>query len=208
MLIGYIDSTGKTIYATVKRLVDNYYLENSGFTFTSAPTFLNKRLLMVEGTGEELGYYSYSVNSTSWNDGVYDVKIHDGDNSNLVVGSSLVGMISGVETTLGNEVAIYHMDINFVTDIENETDEYLVTVFKNGVRLTSGVSAVEITVIGPDGISIIDGETMTEVTLAQFKYIASLTERQTAGNMYTVIVEATYGGQSINFSWNLGRDDI
>jgi hypothetical protein len=208
MLISYVDQTGRNLYATIKRISDGYFLENSGFTFTSAPTFVNKRLTLTEGTSEEVGYYSYNATSTSWNDGVYEVKVHDGASANMVIGSSLVGIISGIETTLGNEVAIYHMDINFVTDITNETDEYLVTVFKNGVRLTSGVSAVELTVLGPDGVYIMQNVSMTEITLNQFKYVASTTERQTAGNMYTVIVNATYSGQTINFSWNLGRDDI
>lgn len=207
MLISFSDQTGKTIYATVKRISDGYYLENSGFTFASAPAFASKRLTLVEGSSEEIGYYSYSATSTSWNDGVYEVKIHDGNNSNLVVGTALVGMMSGVETTLGNEIPVYHMDINFVQDATNSSDEYLVTAFKNAVRITSGLSNVLITVNGPDGTAIISGATMTEVVNNQFKYVAIDPERQTAGNMYYVSVTATYNGSSITFSWNLGRDD-
>lgn len=206
MLIAFTGTSGKTLYSTVKRLADGYYLENSGFTFASAPAFADKRLAMTEGSSEELGYYSYSATSTSWNDGLYEVKIHDGDNSNVVIGGAEVALMNGLETTLGNEVPIFHCDINFVKDDISDSDEYLISFFKNGAILSSGITSPTITVTNKSGVNIIDGESLTNVTGGLYKYVAESAERQAYGEIYNVTVGATQGSNSISFSWNLGRD--
>ena len=206
MLIAFTGTSAKTLYATVKRLVDGYYLHNSSLTFVSAPTFTNKRLTLTEGSAEELGYYSYSVVSTTWNDGLYEVKIHDGDNSNIVIGGAEIAMMNGVETTLGNEVAIYHADINFVKDGVNSDDEYLISVFKNGAQLTTSLTNPTITVIDQNGTFLILAAAVTEYATGKYHYTALTTQRQTVGEMYNVAFNATNGSDTISFSWNLGRD--
>jgi hypothetical protein len=206
MLIGYIGTTGQTLKATVKRLADGFYFRSDTLVFASAPTFGQKGITLTEGSSEEISYYSATVTSTSWNDGLYEIKIHNDGDADQVIGGQVIGMMNGIETMPGNEVPIYHMDINFVNDTDNSSNEYFVSVFKNGSRINSGLSSVTITVVDQSGVSLIAGETMTNVTGGLYKYEATLTELQTSGEIYNVTVAATYNSTSLSYSWNLGRD--
>lgn len=206
MLIAFTGTSGKIIYSTVKRLADGYFLHNSSFTFVSAPTFANKSIALIEGSNEELGYYSDDLDSSGWNDGLYEVKIHDGDNSNIVMAGVTVGMMNGIETTPGNEIPIYHCDINFVKDDINSFDEYLISFFKNGSIVSSGITSPTITVTSKTATVIINAATLTNATGGLYRYVASTSERQTYGEIYNVTISATHGGNSISFSSNLGRD--
>lgn len=206
MLIAFTGTSEKTIYSTVQRLTDSYFLHNSSFTFVSAPTFNDKRLTLTEGSSEELGYYSEEVDSSEWNDGLYEVKIHDGDNLNMVIAGTRVAMMNGIETTPGNEIPIYHCDINFVKDDTGEFDEYMISFFKNGAIVSSGITSPTITVTGKTGTVIIDGETLINAVGGLYRYVAEDAERQAYGEIYNITITGTHGGNSISFSSNLGRD--
>lgn len=207
MLIAFTGMSGVTIYATVKRITDGYYFRSDTLVFASAPTFAQKRIALTEGSSEELGYYSATVDSSGWNDGLYDVKIHNGSSSNITIGGAEIAMMNGLETTLGNEVPIYHADINFVKDASNSDDEYMVSWFKNGSRINSGLSSVTITVNDKAGTALISAQNMTNVTGGLYRYTATSSERQTDGEIYRVTIAATYNSTSLSYSWNLGRDD-
>lgn len=208
MLIAFTGTSGKTLYSTVKRLADGYFLHNSSFTFVSAPAFVDKRLTLTEGSSEELGYYSYDVDSSDWDDGLYEVKIHDGDNSNVVIAGARVAMMNGIETTSGNEVPIFHCDINFVRDGGTDDDEYLVSFFKNGTIISSGITSPTITVTDKTGTALISAASLSNVTGGLYKYAAINSELQTYGEIYNITINATYGSYSIAYSWNLGRDSL
>lgn len=206
MYIGFIGTTGRTLVATVKRLVDGYYYRSDTSVFAAAPTFVQKKITLTEGSAEELSYYAATVTSTSWDDGLYEVKIHNDGGSDEVLGGQIIGLMNGLETTPGNEVPIYHADINLVKDATNSSDEYMIAWFKNGSRINSGLSAVTITVIDKSGTVLINGQSATNVTGGIYRYVALTTERQTAGELYCVTLNATYNSTSISYSWNLGRD--
>jgi hypothetical protein len=207
MLIGFIGATGLTLKATVKRLADGYYFRADTLVFAAAPTFVQKGITLTEGVSEEAYYYSATVTSTSWNDGLYEVKIHNDGASDEVMAGEVIAMMDGLETTPGNEVAIYHADVNFVKDATNSSDEYMVSWFKNGARINSGLSAVTITVTDKSNTTLISAASMTNVTGGLYRYTALTTERQTDGEIYRVTIGATYSGSSLSYSWNLGRDD-
>jgi hypothetical protein len=59
---------------------------------------------------------------------------------------------------------IYHADINVVVDGGVPQDEYTVTWFKNGARVTSGITSPTIQVVKRvDGTSLVSSASMTQI---------------------------------------------
>jgi hypothetical protein len=109
----------------------------------------------------------------------------------------------------GTAVAdLYSADIQFTRDQANTQDEYTVTWFKNGVRLTSGITSPSIQAVKrADGSSLITGTAMTQVgTTGTYKYDATGSQRQTVGEASLIIVSATIDSNTRSFSRLVGRD--
>lgn len=98
----------------------------------------------------------------------------------------------------------YRAEISLIKDTD---DEYSVTWFKNGSRITSGVTSPTIQVVKrSDGTDLVASTAMTEIgTTESFKY-NEVTNKQTAGEAYLVLTSATIDGSSRSDSWILGRD--
>lgn len=103
---------------------------------------------------------------------------------------------------------IYHADIYYTRDDAGSEDLYKAVWFKNGVRITSGITSPTIQVVKEaDGSNLIASTAMTEIgTTEAFKYTATTTARQTAGESCLVIVGATIDGSARTFIRSLGRD--
>jgi hypothetical protein len=103
---------------------------------------------------------------------------------------------------------LYHADICFTRDQANTQDEYTVTWFKNGVRLTSGVTSPTIQVVKrADGTDLVAATAMTEVGSTEtFKYDATGSSRVTQGEAVLVVVAATIDSGSRTFSRLVSRD--
>jgi hypothetical protein len=114
-------------------------------------------------------------------------------------------LASDTVTAIGDT---YHADIYAIIDETNTKDEYTVVWFKNGVRITSGITNPTIRVVerstGDDLIAA--GTAMSEITGTQsFKYDEA-TNRLTAGEPAVAIVSATIDGSSREFARPVGRD--
>lgn len=206
--IVYNGDTGKTLKATIERLSDGYFREDDTETFVSAPAFTDKDITLTEGTSENLGSYSVSLDGSAWSDGLYVLRVHDTSLSNICIAASLFGVSGGYEVPVGEENALYTSDINLNIDATNSQDEYTVTFFKNGIRITSGVTSPTIQVVKrSDGTNLIASTSITEIgSTESFKYDATSTARQTAGESYLVLISATIDGATRTFSKLLGRD--
>lgn len=103
---------------------------------------------------------------------------------------------------------VYHADITLICDELNSQDEYIVIWFKNGIRQTGGITAPTIQVVKRvDGTDLIASTAMTQIGSTQaYKYTASGSERQTAGEGCLVIVGATIAAGGRTFAKALGRD--
>jgi hypothetical protein len=99
---------------------------------------------------------------------------------------------------------LYHADIQFTDDGAN--DEYTVTWFKNGVRLTSGITSPTVQVVlRSNGADFIAASAMTQIgSTGSYKYTTSTVT--TAGEAYLVIVAATIDSGSRSFSKLISRD--
>lgn len=205
----FVADSGGVYAATIERLTDGYFREDDAEIFGTSLAFADKDISLHAGDTERLGNYSGIVNAATWNDGLYLFRVHDTADQNKTVASTIFGVVDGREVSPGEETAIYHADIQFIRDSTNTQDEYGVTWFKNGSRVTSGITSPTIQVVKwDDGTDLIASTAMTEVGSSHtFKYTsASLSERQALGGMYLVIVTATIGGSSRSYSWLLGRD--
>lgn len=104
--------------------------------------------------------------------------------------------------------SIYHADIKLNIDEANEQDEYTITWFKNGVRVTSGITSPTLQVVKrSDGTDLIASTTPTQIaSTGSYKYDATGSSRMTAGQDALAIVGATIDGSARTFADIVGRD--
>jgi len=102
---------------------------------------------------------------------------------------------------------LYHADIELAVDDTNSQDEYTITWFKNGVRITSGITSPTIQVIKrTDGTDLISSTAMTQIgSTGSYKYDEA-TNRITAGEAVIAVVAGTIDGKSRTFAAVLNRD--
>lgn len=103
---------------------------------------------------------------------------------------------------------VYHADIKLNVDEANTQDEYTITWFKNGVRVTSGITSPTLQVVKrADGTDLIASTTPTQIaSTGSYKYDATGSSRMTAGQDALAIVGATIDGSSRTFATIVGRD--
>lgn len=109
---------------------------------------------------------------------------------------------TGVATT-----DLYTADVAFTRDQANTKDEYTVTWFKNGVRVTSGITSPTIQVVKRvDGTDLVASVAMTQIgTTGSYKYDEA-TNRVTVGEAVVVIVGGTIDGSARSFARVISRD--
>ena len=168
------------------------------------------------------GWYAVALDTTDTGTlGILTLKAQD-DESHLPVWQSYVvlpaavydGLVAGTETfkvdvakVLGVAAGdVYHADVNLTIDDANSRDEYTVVWFKNGVRLTSGVSAAAIEVVDREGDALFSS-VLLDVAGTQGLYFHNEdTHRTTPGQAVTAIVSATIDAATRTFSRLVSRD--
>jgi hypothetical protein len=111
------------------------------------------------------------------------------------------------EARLAELVPVYHADIEITRDGTNTRDEYTATWFKNGVRITTGITVPTIQLIKrADGTDLVASTAMTQVgSTGSYKYDEA-TNRLTAGEAAVCIVAATIDGTGRTFARVVSRD--
>jgi hypothetical protein len=109
--------------------------------------------------------------------------------------------------TLASSEDVYHADIDVSIDGANNQDEYTITWFKNGVRVTSGITSPTIQVIKrSNGSDLIAETTPTQIgSIGSYKEDEG-TNRITAGEAVVVVVGATIDGSPRTFARVVSRD--
>jgi hypothetical protein len=113
---------------------------------------------------------------------------------------------SGVALTSAYD--LYHAEINVIIDDSNSQDEYTITWFKNGARVTSGITSPTLQVVKrADGADLIASTTPTQIaSTGSYKHDATTSARLTAGQAALAVVTATIDAGSRSFSKLVGRD--
>jgi hypothetical protein len=104
---------------------------------------------------------------------------------------------------------IYWAEIEVTVDAANSRDEYTATWFKNGVRVTTGITVPTIQVVKRvDGTDLIAAAAMTQIgTTGSYKFDTTVAgQRLTAGEAALAIAVATIDGSSRGFSRVVTRD--
>jgi hypothetical protein len=134
---------------------------------------------------------------------VLPAKVYD----SLVAGSDNLE----VDVVLLNNAAnvdVYLADISLGVDGATSRDEYSVRWFKNGVRVTSGITDAMIQLVKwSDGADKLVATAMTEIgSTGAFKYSASGSARIGTGESCSVVVTATIDGATRTFERFVSRD--
>lgn len=118
------------------------------------------------------------------------------------VGGSAAGVVAAFAD-------LYHADIDYRRDSAAGEDIYGVRWYKNGVRVTSGITTPTLTVKNQEsGSTLINGDAMTDAGSGQLYLTVNTAsgKRQTQGQEYEVLVSATIDSAARTFSKCVGRD--
>ena len=102
---------------------------------------------------------------------------------------------------------LYHADIQLTVDNANTKDEWTITWFRNGVRITTGITLAKIQLVKrADGTNLLAATSMTQIgTTGSYKYDDAV-NRITAGEAVLAIATATIDGQPRAFAKLITRD--
>lgn len=101
----------------------------------------------------------------------------------------------------------YAAKVWVIDDNANTTDRYGCIWFKNGIRITSGITSPTIQVWKmSDGADLIAETAMTEAGTTESFRKDEGTNRMVSGALYTALVKATIDGSSREWPQPLGRD--
>lgn len=152
-----------------------------------------------------LGAYDAPTNTDLGNRTLAAPDYFDPANDTVVNVTTVATVTNGVTLASGEDV--YHADIQLTVDGTNSKDEYTVVWFKNGVRVTSGITVPKIQVIKrADGTDLVAQTAMTQSgSTGIYKYDES-TNRVTAGEAVVAVMTATIDGSSRTWPKVLTRD--
>lgn len=124
------------------------------------------------------------------------------------VGSLAAGAIT--EAAFHADTAKYQAKVGLIDDDTNTTDRYVVSFFKNGQPITSGISgAPTIQVIKvADGTDLVATANMTQIGATTRWRYTETSNRIVDGSLYLAVVTATIDGSSRTWEQWLGRDGI
>lgn len=89
---------GKTIFATLQRLSDSFYWNQTAAAWQAAPALADMKIPLVEGVGRDLGSYTATVNGLG-DAGAVLVRVHDDDDANdRTLGTDQIEVIGGRES--------------------------------------------------------------------------------------------------------------
>jgi hypothetical protein len=124
------------------------------------------------------------------------------------VSTNTYELIPSANVALPPSYDLYHADIQTTIDDSNSQDEYTITWFKNGARVTSGITVPTLQVIKrADGTDLIASTTPTQIgATGSYKHDATTSARLTAGESAIAVASATIDGSTRSFSKLVGRD--
>lgn len=133
------------------------------------------------------------------------IDVSAGGDVDAAVQSVAAGSIAAA--ALATDLDVYTAKITLTDDNAGANDRYLIRWFKNGVRVTAGITSPTIQVIkASDGSDLVASTTPTQVaSTGAYRYDEG-TNRVLDGKAYEAIVTATIDGSTRSFSQPVSRD--
>lgn len=91
------DFPDQTLFATIERINDGYFWDNATSGYFPSPSLSDKKISLAEGTNENKGSYTASVSGLGSTK--LRIRIHDDDDSDIVISMGTVLVDNGVEVT-------------------------------------------------------------------------------------------------------------
>lgn len=196
---------------------DGTVVSISGYTFAAITTADGYyHLTLQSGISNTVGHMTVVINDDSLilplradftviEEAVYDALYASGATgfataANLATAQSDLDIITGTDGALIDSANdVYHALIEYVFD--DPVDEYTVTWFKNGARVTSGITVPTIQVVKrADGTDLVASAAMSQIgTTGSYKYDEA-TDVVTADESYLTVTSATIDAGSRSFA--------
>jgi hypothetical protein len=173
---------------------------------TGAMTAFASAIAALTGSGTVVGDFAGSPGSLSAN--ITPFTTLSPENLASAVWNSLIADFT-VLGSMGEVMQpVYTAKLLLFDDDAATTDRYVVSWFKNGVVITSGITSPTIQVVrAADGTNLIPSTAMTEIaSLGRYRYNATGGQRIIAGVSYIVFVSATIDGAVREWDQPMGRD--
>ena len=97
LAINLSDFPGGTLFATIEQTNNGYFWNNTTSAYESSPSLSNKKISLAEGSNENKGSYFASVSGLGSTQ--IRIKIHDDDDSDVVIAMQTILVDNGVEVT-------------------------------------------------------------------------------------------------------------
>lgn len=110
-------------------------------------------------------------------------------------------------SALAADTSTYQAKVWMLVDEANAADRYFTSWYKNGGRVSAGITSPTIQVVKvSDGTDLVASAGMTQVGATGVFYYNEATNRVTAGAVYIALVSATIDGSPRTWTQWLGRD--
>ena len=200
--------------AATKAIEDQHFvIETYGAVGAKHDFDLDSPTVTVATNNDKTGYQlaaNQAVNTTQVAgtavSGPDDLKA-DVSNLDAAVSSRSTFNAGSDTVTLAAAHDVYHADIELTIDEANTRDEYTVTWFKNGLRVTSGITTPTLQVVArADGADLIASTALTQIgSTGSYKHDEP-TNRLTAGQATIMIVSATIDSATRSYARVASRD--
>ena len=96
-IIDIPDFPDETLFATIERISDGYFWDNTTSGYAVSPSLSDKKISLTQGSNENKGSYTASISGLG--SGKLRIRIHDDADSDIVISMGTVLVDNGVEVT-------------------------------------------------------------------------------------------------------------
>ena len=96
-ILDITDFPDETLFATIERISDGYFWNKTTSAYAASPSLSDKKISLAEGTNENKGSYTASISGLGSTR--LRIRIHDDDDSDIVISMGTVLVDNGVEVT-------------------------------------------------------------------------------------------------------------
>lgn len=159
VFLGFIGSSGLSLALTIQRLSDGFFWNPTAIAFQAAPSYANKRIGLTEGSAENTGSYTASVNSLG-SPARCAVRIHDEGNGNQVIGMTHIEVHNSEEASNDDNKALSEMSSIPASPSQREMIQLLFQRWLYGHKITKATGVIDL--LKADNVTILGSQATSE----------------------------------------------